>query len=182
MAFNNWHRIENIFLATQYSEQEIIAAKTDDIKKWKENHAYKTIYYEGQKTIITTWVLTESRLIEKTRLARLVAWGFEEDSSEILKDSPTCTKGSFRLILKIMVSNRWACNSINIKPSFIPGKEIDRLVHLTPPPIWRKRYSLEIKHLHIWFIRSFKELAFTAKEELDKLGVKYSHFESALFF
>ena len=73
MAFNNCHRIENIFLATQCSEQEILAAKTDDIEKWKENHAYKTIYYEGQKTITTTWVLTENRLTEKNRLARLVA-------------------------------------------------------------------------------------------------------------
>ena len=38
-----------------------------------------------------------------------------------------------------MVSNRWACNSINIKSSFIQGKEIDRVVHLTPPPEFEEK-------------------------------------------
>ena len=55
--------------------------------------------------------------------ARLVARGFEEDSSEILKDSSTCTKESLRLILKIMASNRWTCNSIDIESAFLQGKE-----------------------------------------------------------
>ena len=54
--------------------------------------------------------------------ARLVARGFEEDSSEILKDSSTCTKESLRL-LKIMASNRWTCNSIDIESAFLQGKE-----------------------------------------------------------
>ena len=31
------------------SEQEILAAKIDEIKKWKENHVIEPIYYNGQK-------------------------------------------------------------------------------------------------------------------------------------
>ena len=76
MAFNNWHRIENIFLATQCSEQEILAAKIDEIEKWKENHVLEPIYYNGQKTKTTRWVLTEKFVNGKKIIkARLVARG-----------------------------------------------------------------------------------------------------------
>ena len=69
------------------SEQEILAATIDEIKKWKENHVIEPIYYNGQKTITTRWVLTEKFVNGKKKIkARLVARGFEEDSSEILKD------------------------------------------------------------------------------------------------
>ena len=75
---NKWHlindRCENIFLATQFSEQEILAAKIDEIKKWKENHVFEPIYYNGQKTITTRWVLTEKFVNGKKKIkARLVA-------------------------------------------------------------------------------------------------------------
>ena len=50
------------------------------------------IYYNGQKTITTRWVLTEKFFNGKTKIkAKLVAGDFEEDFSEILKDSPSCT-------------------------------------------------------------------------------------------
>ena len=42
-------RCENIFLATQCSEEEILAAKIDEIKKWEKNHVFEPIYYDGHK-------------------------------------------------------------------------------------------------------------------------------------
>ena len=117
-------RCENIFLATQCSEQEILAAKIDEIEKWKENHVFEPIYYDGQKKITTRWVLTERFANGKKKIkARLVAQGFKEDSSEILKDSPTCTTESLRFILTIMASNRWTCNSIDIDQPFYQEKK-----------------------------------------------------------
>ena len=84
------------FQYTRCSEQEILAAKIHQIEKWKENHVFEQIYYNGQKTKTTRWVLTEKFVNGKKIIkARLAARGSEEDSSEILKDSPTCTKESY---------------------------------------------------------------------------------------
>ena len=55
----------------------------------------------------------------KKSKTKLVAWGFEEYSSEILKDSPTCTKESLRLALTIMTSTLWISNSIDVKSAFL---------------------------------------------------------------
>ena len=93
----------------------------------------------GQKTITARRVLTEKFVNEKKKIkARLVARGFEEDFSEILKDSLTCT---LRLILIIIEFNRWTCNSIDIKSAFLQGKEMDRVVYLTPPPELEENFS-----------------------------------------
>ena len=182
---NKWHlindRCENIFLDTQCSEQEILAAKIDEIKKWKENHVFEPIYYNGQKAITTRWVLTEKFVNEKKKIkARLVAQDFKVDSSEILKDSPTCTKGSLRLNLTIMASNRWTCNSINIKSVFLQGKEIDRVVYLTPPPEFEEKDIVCKLNTCIYGLSdASRNWYLCVKEELDKLGVKCSRFEPA---
>ena len=53
------------------------------------------------------WVITEKiNNRNKVVKVRLVSRGFEEDSSNILKDSPTCNKESMRWILTLLVSNR----------------------------------------------------------------------------
>ena len=59
MVFNKYGKCENIFLATQCSEQEILAAKIHKIYKWRENYVFEAIYCNGQKTISTRWMLTE---------------------------------------------------------------------------------------------------------------------------
>ena len=52
-------------VATQCLEQEISAAKIDEIEKWKGNHVFEPIYYNGQKAITTRWVLAE-RFVDDT--------------------------------------------------------------------------------------------------------------------
>ena len=70
-------------------------------------------------------------MIYKTRL---VARGFKEEKlNNIRKDSPTCSKDNFRLVLSIFVSNSWIIYSLDIKLAFIQGKKIDRDVYLKSP-------------------------------------------------
>ena len=57
--------------------------------------------------------------------ARLVVKGFEEQTSDILKDSPTCAKEGLRFVLTLIAHNEWKINSIDIKTAFLQGKEID---------------------------------------------------------
>ena len=49
--------------------------------------------------------------------------GFKGDSS-VIQTQLSCTKESLRLYLTIMASNRWTCNSVDIKSAFLQGKEI----------------------------------------------------------
>ena len=64
---------------------------------------------------------------------RLVAKGFQEDNSDILNDSPTCSKESMRLVLNVIASSKWLCWSIDIKSAFLQNKNIDRVVYVKPP-------------------------------------------------
>ena len=82
-----------------------------------------------------------------------------------------------------MVSNRWTCNSIDIKSAFLQEKEIFRVLYLTPSPefeekviVWKLTtciYGLSDASTN-WYLQ--------VKEELDKLGVKCSRFEPPFFF
>ena len=88
--------------------------------------------HNGQKTITTTWVLTKEVIFGKKKdKARLLAWGFEEGSFEIVKDCPICGKESLNLVLTIMDLIKWT--SIDIKLTFLQRKEIDEVVYLYSP-------------------------------------------------
>mgnify|MGYP001795813812 CR=1 FL=1 len=175
---------EDIFIVEKTKDEDILAAKVTEINSWKENNVYKIMEYVGQPAISSRWVITEKIVNgEKVIKARLVARGFEEDNSEILKDSPTCTKESMRLALTIFASNEWICNSIDIKSAFLQGKQIDRTVFLIPPPefqepnvIWKLNtciYGLSDAS-RSWYLR--------VKEELCNLGVQCRRGEPSLFF
>ena len=110
---------------------------------------YDEVKYVGQPVISTRWVCTEKmkgdNLVCK---ARLVARGFEEDSSSLTNDSPTCSKDSFRIMLSIVASKQWKIHSINIKSAFLQGKPLTRNVFLKPPreadteAIWKLKQAV----------------------------------------
>ena len=95
----------SFILESMLSSLKFAAAKQTELLKWNEMNVYSEVDYNGQDLISTTWVCTEkmkgASIICKSRL---VARGFEEDSSCLAKKSPTCTKDSFRLALSIIAS------------------------------------------------------------------------------
>ena len=62
----------------------------------------------------------------------LVVKGFKEQTTEILKDSPTCSREGLHLILSITAHNKWKINAVDIK-TFLWGEEIDRELYMLPP-------------------------------------------------
>ena len=65
------------------------------MENWKTNDVYEEVPHEGQPLISTRWVVSEKiKDGAPTVKARLVARGFEEDTSTLRKDSPTCSKES----------------------------------------------------------------------------------------
>ena len=62
-----------------------------------------------------------------------MARGFEEDNQNLNKESPTCSKDSFRVINAIVAQNWWELNTIDTKTAFLQGEELDREFYLYPP-------------------------------------------------
>ena len=65
--------------------------------------------------------------------ARLVARGFLEDTTSIIRDPPTCCKESLRLLLAIIAGKNWTVQALDIKSAFLQGDELGRLVYMKPP-------------------------------------------------
>ena len=105
--------------------------------------------------------------------ARLVARGFQEQNSEVFKGSPTCGKENLQLVLPIISTKGWDCNSIDTKSAFLQGKEIGWNVYLIQPieaesenVVWRLNtciYGLGDASRN-WYL--------SVKNELTKIGVK----------
>ena len=115
--------------------------------------------------------------------ARLVARGFEE-AEEVPSDSPTVDKCNIRIALAIAASKGWSIKCSDVKSAFLQGKELERLVTMTPPKeaqvtkgkLWKLKvalYGLDDASLQFFF---------KCKEELLKLGCKQSTHDPALFF
>ena len=146
-------------------------------------NVYEEVSYAGQPLISTGWVCTEKmkggKLVCK---ARLVARGFEEDSSSLKIESPTCSKDSFRIMLTVVCSMKWKIHSIDIKSAFLQGMPLSRSVFLKPPKeaetesVWKLKqavYGLNDASRH-WYERVF--------EELVNSGMTVSKLDAAVFY
>ena len=65
--------------------------------------------------------------------ARLVARGFEEDTSRIEVDSPTVGKSTVRMVLAVAAAKHWIIKSTDIKSAFLQGNVLQRDVYIKPP-------------------------------------------------
>ena len=113
---------------------EILHAKNIELDNLVEHDVFDEVEYAGQPLINVRWVITEKCSgASKVVKARLVAKGFEESSSNLRKDSPTCLKENLRLVLSIASNNKWKIHSLDVKSAFLQGKNIARSVFLRPP-------------------------------------------------
>ena len=134
-----WEKVvcpESVLLVTDQEQmsQEIVNAKEKELKNMIENDVFERVPFYGQATVSRKWVFTEKFVNErKVVKARLVARGFEEDSSNLRTDSPTCSRQSMRLVFLTAASNKWEIKSLDIKAAFLQGDKMERDVFLRPP-------------------------------------------------
>lgn len=172
-----------VYIGNQVDSDKFEHAKADELNKWQSMKVYSEVENTGQTSISTRWVCTEKvkggSVVYK---ARLVARGFEEDSSHLTKKSPTCSKDSFRLALSIITTNQWKLCTIDIKSAFLQGIPLSRDVFLKPPKeaksdkLWKLNqavYGLSDAGRH-WYDR--------VKDELLKLHVNMSKLDKSVFY
>ena len=115
-------------------DEKVIEAKEIEIEKLVKNNTFESVPYEEQSLISTKWVFQEKEKDGVSFIkARLVARGFEEDSSQMKIDSPTCSKQALRLLFLTAATKRWTLKSIDIASAFLQGNLIERDVYLKPP-------------------------------------------------
>ena len=81
-----------------FNSTSIRKAKLKEIENWVIHDVFEEVENEGQPTVSVRWVITERILNGDPDLkARLVARGFEEDTSHLNKEAPTCGTDIVRL-------------------------------------------------------------------------------------
>ena len=167
------------------SDEDVANAKIEELINWDNNKVFKAVPDTGQKAISCRWVINNKIKSDGSSFvkARLVARGFEEDSSSIQTDSPTVGKESFKAVLAIAASKKWTCNSIDIKTAFLQGANIERNVYLRPPReadskghLWHLQkcvYGLNDASRY-WYMR--------VRQELFKLNMSPSKYDKAIFY
>lgn len=176
---------ESVVLLTKIEEmsQEVIDAKESEVNNLISNEVFEVVPFKNQTTISSRWIITEKVVGEEKRVkARLVARGFEEDSSLLVKDSPTCSRESLRLLFLTASMMSWELQSIDVTAAFLQGDPIEREIYLRPPKdvcpdesVWRLNrciYGLNDAP------RSWYE---KVRQVLTDLGACVSVYDNALF-
>ena len=169
-------------------EQDVVDVKMAELDKLRINNVYEEVRDLDQPTVGVRWVLTKNSNTGKPK-ARLVALGYQENSTGIRKDSPTCNKDTVRILLMLSSTKNWKIRHIDVQSAFLQGKDITRDVFLKPPVEAETAYLWKLKKCiygladgpRMWYVE--------LRDTLVKLGTKvsvydesftYFHFEGAL--
>ena len=121
----------------QTSHLKFQSSRKKELKSWIDNDVYEEVPISNvhQKVISTRWVDTikEDNAGNLSPKSRLVARGFEDPSTDVQKESPTCSKDSLRLMMSIICQKEWFLRSIDVKTAFLQGETLERNVFLKPP-------------------------------------------------
>ena len=78
--------------------------------------------------------------------ACLVAKGYEEDSSNMRTDSPTCSHECFQLLFTVVSCMGY--HSIDITTAFLQGNELEHEIFLSPTPdVCSKEFVWSLKRI-----------------------------------
>ena len=166
-----------------FNNAEVSKAKEKELKNWISNKVFEEVEDNGQPTISVRWVITERVLnSEIDTKARLVARGFEEQTSHLKKDSPTCATEIVRITLCIASSNRWHCHTVDVKAAYLQGDDIQREVYLQPPDEYNRGKLWKLNKTVYGLCDAARAWYMRVKNELIVLGVTKSPLDNSLFF
>ena len=121
------NKLPNSYVDCVIDESCFQNAKQQELENWKSNNLYIEVAKSDQPLLNCRWVCSIKNIDDKQiPKAYLVVKGFEEQTSDILKDSSTCSKEGLRFVLALIAHTEWKINLIDIKTVFLQGEEIDR--------------------------------------------------------
>ena len=170
-------------MIVMFNNDKVTEAKEKEIANWRENDVFEEVPDEGQKKLSVRWVITEKvKSDERIIKARLVVRGFEEDSIDIQKDSPTCSREALRLSISIASSKGWAVQSIDVKAAYLQGKSINRDLYVWPPPEYNNGNIWKLRKTVYGLVDAARAWYTTVKETLLGLNMKMCALDQSLFY
>lgn len=165
----------------RHEDPDCMKAKETELQKLQSFSVYDEVPDCGQTCISTRWVLWNKG--NEVR-ARLVARGFEEDTSRIDVDSPTVGKCTVRMVLAVAASRHWIIKSTDIKSAFLQGNVLQRDVYITPPK------EAQVADGFVWKLSrclyglndAARQFYDSVVQELMRLGCGKSGLDPSLFF
>ena len=165
-----------------FNSDAVEQAKDAEMQNWKDNDVFEEVEDTGQGTISMRWVPTEKIVDGKTILkTRLVVRGFEEDTENLRKDSPTCTKESVRLLLAMASIRSWECHTVDVKAAYLQGDGIKRDVYLKPPKEYFNGKLWKLKKTVYGLCDAARAWYNRVKSELTSLSVVRCSLDKGLF-
>ena len=165
-----------------FNSNAVAIAKEKEIQNWIDNDVFDEVEDRRQKAISVRWVVTEKvREGNTVTKARLVARGFEENTTDLPKDSPTVSREAIRFLIFFAAFYKWDCHTLDVKSAYLQGDNIKRVIYLRPPPefnngnLWKLKktvYGL-CDAARAWYIR--------VKNELINLSVQMCGLDNSLF-
>ena len=160
-------------------------AMKDEIRKFEQFGAFKTVNDDGQYAIKTRWVVTEHEDESKgyklkTRLC--MRGDKEKDVDTVRADSPTAHKDTLKLALSIAANEQFDLISADIKSAFLQGKSLDRKVFVIPPPEAKQDGKLWLLEKAAYGLIDGSRLFYLElKTRLEKIGLREVSGNTALF-
>ena len=170
--------------AAENKSQEVIDAKEKELENMKRNNVYELVPYDAKKRVVSArWIMTEKiKNDERIVKARLVARGFEEDSTHLKKDSPTCTRESLRMAFLTAPLMNWELNTIDITAAFLQGNEMQRELYLQPPrDACPSEFMWKLKRCIYGLTDAPRAWYDRVKQTLYELGATVSKYDNCLF-
>ena len=95
---------------------------------------FEVVENKEQRYISVRWVITE-KIINGVLVikARLVVRGYEENTENMQKDAPTCSREAIRILITIASAMHWNCHTIDVKSAYLQGDNIKWDIYLKPP-------------------------------------------------
>ena len=161
---------------------DVFLAKETEIQNWLDNNVFEEVPDNNQKAISVRWVITE-KVVDGKRIikARLVARGFEEDTSSLRKESPTCSRESIRILILIASSKNWDCHTVDVKAAYLQGSTIERTIFLRPPPEFNNGFLWKLRKTVYGLCDAARAWYLRVKDELSSLSVKMCDLDNSLF-
>ena len=174
---------EDIEMVVLYNNNYVAEAKREEMENWIANGVFEPVDNEGQRYMSVRWVITEKVKAGFTYIkARLVVRGFEENTSELKKDSPTCSREAIRILITIASSMKWKCHSIDIKSAYLQGNTIQRNIFLKPPKEYDDGKLWKLKKTVYGLCDAARAWYMRVKEELKMLSIEMCSMDNSLFY
>ena len=170
---------------TGTDSDDFLNEKFVEIQSWKDNDVFDELpFNESMKPLGTRWVLTVKP--DGIRKARLVAKGFQDrEVDSLIKDSPTCSKETFRIAVAVFASNnRWnTAKALDVKTAFLQGVPLKRDVYISPPKDMfpNSNFTWKLKKCVYGLADASRYWYDRVLHEFEALGGRRSTFDYALF-